>query len=194
MTKRPSQSDLILAYFKEHPNQDLAHEDWIDEVTSQYRELTGNTPRDLWRAARRLHQDGYLVKVRDGVYKYDPDYVHNPQLEDFSEQQKIEILTRDGYRCVICGRGEPEGVVLHVDHIKPKDRGGQATIANGQTLCAQHNFLKKNLNATETGKRMFIRLYESAKEEENDEIVAFCRDILEVYDKHGINGHIEWTE
>ncbi|WP_408648712.1 hypothetical protein [Tumidithrix elongata] len=37
--------------------------------------------------------------------------------------------------------------------MKPKDMGGLATIENGQTLCSQHNFLKKNLRQTETGKK-----------------------------------------
>ena len=41
--------------------------------------------------------------------------------------------------------GKKDGVELHIDHIKPKDFGGEATIENGQTLCAQHNFIKKNL-------------------------------------------------
>jgi len=31
---------------------------------------------------------------------------------------------------VICGRGKKDGVDLHIDHIKPKDFGGEATIEN----------------------------------------------------------------
>lgn len=74
-------------------------------------------------------------------------------MQDFSERQKKEILARDDYRCVMCGRGLKDGVELHVDHIKPKDQGGEATIENGQTLCSIHNFQKKNYNQTETGKK-----------------------------------------
>ncbi len=91
-----------------------------------------------------------------------------------------------------CGKGIKEGVELHIDHIKPKDLGGKAEIENGQTLCAQHNFHKKTLKQTETGKKMFIRLYELAKKEGNNEIVEFCTNVLEVYEKMNINGHIEW--
>jgi len=193
MSGRPSLSDLILTHFKKHPKQDLAHDDWVDEVSKQYKGLTGRMPRDPWRAARKLHQGGYFIKVKKGIYRYDPDYVRNPELEDFTEQQKREILERDEYRCVVCGRGRAEGVELQVDHIKPKDQGGKATIENGQTLCAQHNFIKKNLNATETGKRLLIRLYELAKSQENQEMVEFCREVLEVYAKHNVNGHLEWV-
>ena len=108
--------------------------------------------------------------------------------------QKEAILKRDGYKCVICGRGKKDGVDLHIDHIKPKDFGGEATIENGQTLCAQHNFIKKNLKQTETGKKMFIRLYELVKSEKNEELMRFCADVLETYEKHNINSHIVWKK
>ncbi len=116
------------------------------------------------------------------------------KFEDFSAVQKAKILKRDNYKCVICGHGKKEGVDLQVDHIKPKDFGGQATIENGQTLCAQHNFIKKNLKQTETGKKMFIRLYELAKKKKNKTLQNFCTEILQTYDNHDINGHIEWKK
>lgn len=165
--------------------------DWVVEA---YKKRTGNVFRDPDRAIRRLAQSGFLIKISKGVYRYDPNKVYKRELEDFTNSQKEEILKRDGYKCVICGRGIKDGVELHVDHIKPKDLGGEATIENGQTLCAQHNFIKKNLKQTETGKKMFIRLYELAKSENNDELVKFCADVLETYEKHNINSHIVWVK
>ena len=50
------------------------------------------------------------------------------------------------------------------------------------------------LNQTETGKKMFIRLYELAKSEKNEELMKFCADILNTYEKHNINGHIVWKK
>ncbi|WP_233705962.1 HNH endonuclease [Helicobacter felis] len=126
------------------------------------------------------------------MYRYDPNFTLRPNLEDFSPALKKQILERDGYKCVICGAGQKEGVELHVDHIKPKDLGGQASLENGQTLCARHNFLKKNFNQTETGKKMFMRLLESARKNKEYDLVAFLEEVLSVYEKHGINGHIEW--
>jgi hypothetical protein len=44
---------------------------------------------------------------------------------------------------------------------------------------------------------MFIRLLEASRESDEPnkaELVAFCEDILEVFEKHGINGHIEWLD
>lgn len=37
---------------------------------------------------------------------------------------RYDVLRRDGFRCVKCGRGREDGVKLHVDHIKPVSRGG----------------------------------------------------------------------
>ena len=141
-----------------------------------------------------LSQRGFLIKIGKGVYKYDPSFVKHKTLEDFTPEQKKTILERDNFRCVICGRGELDGIELHIDHIKPKDLGGQATIENGQTLCAQHNYKKKNYKQTETGKKMFIRLYELAKSLNDTEMLSFCIQVLEVFEKNNINGHIEWKK
>lgn len=185
--------DLILTYFKKRPNQELEHGPVVDWVTEQWLREHDTPPRDPWRSIRALHQEGVLVKVRKGVYKYDPTAVVHRELEDFTPEQKEQIFKRDNYRCVICGRGRQDGIEIHADHIKPKDKGGQATIENGQTLCAEHNFRKKNYKQTETGKKMFIRLYELAKAQDDEDLMKFCAEILEVFEKNGVNGHIEWV-
>ena len=192
--KTPTQLELLMEYFKNHPHQDISHPEVVDWATSEWKKRTSEVFRDPDRGIRRLHQEGFLVKVRKGVYCYRPDQVKQKNIEDFSVAQKAKILKRDGYTCVICGRGKKDGVELHVDHIKPKDFGGKATITNGQTLCAQHNFIKKNLKQTETGKKMFIRLYELAKREKNRALQDFCADVLQTYEDHDINCHIEWKK
>lgn len=194
MQKKQTITDLIKTYFKMHPKQDMPHGPVVDWVEEKYRALYNKKPRDTWISIRRLHEEGFLIKVKKGIYRYDPDLINKRELEEFTEEQKEQILKRDGYRCVICGRGKKEGVELHVDHIRPKYLGGKAIIENGQTLCAQHNFIKKSLKQTETGKKMFIRLYELAKREQNKKLEKFCEDILLVYEKHNINSHIIWNK
>ena len=52
-----------------------------------------------------------------------------------------QILRRDHYRCVHCGRSpatDPR-IVLHIDHIHPWSKGGPTTKENLQTLCHQCN-------------------------------------------------------
>jgi predicted restriction endonuclease len=193
MNDKITQAAIIMEFFQNHPNQDIEHPKVVDWAVSEWKKRTGAVFRDPDRQIRQLAQSGKLQKIDKGVYRYDPDFVINRELEDFTQAQKNEILERDGYRCVICGKGRAEGVELHIDHIKPKDFGGKAVVENGQTLCAQHNFMKKNFKQTETGKKMFIRLYELAKSQNNEELKTFCTEVLEVFERNGINGHIVWT-
>ena len=186
--------ELIMGYFKKYPQQELKHGPIVDAITKQWLKNHKEPPRDPWRAIRKLHQEGLLIKVKKGVYKYDPDFVQSRDLEDFTAEQKAAILKRDGYKCVVCGAGERNGIELHVDHVKAKDNGGTATLENGQTLCSIHNFRKKNYRQTESGKKMFIRLYELAKATNDQMMVNFCKEVLKIFDKHDVNGHIPWKE
>jgi hypothetical protein len=175
------------------PMRDIKNPEIIDWVTAEFLKRNGEVFRDPDRGIRKLAQEGQLIKVAKGVYRYDPDFVIKRELEDFTPAQKATILKRDDYRCVQCGRGVADGVELQVDHIKAKDFGGKATIENGQTLCAQHNFKKKNYKQTETGKKMFIRFYELAKSIGDTETQNFCAEILEVFERNNMNRHIEWN-
>lgn len=188
------QAKLIMGYFKKHPRRNIEHPEIVDWVVAEYKRRTGKVFRDPDRAIRKLSQEGKLIKIKKGVYKYDPDFVKDRRLKDFTAEQKEKIFKRDGYKCVVCGRGRPDGIEIHADHIKPRDLGGESTIENGQTLCAQHNFQKKNYKQTETGKKMFIRLYELAKKVKDEQLQKFCSDILSVYEEHNINAHIIWKK
>ncbi len=183
--------DLILEYFKSHPKVNLPHAPVVDWVEEQYLKMGKGKPRDTWRSIRRLHQDGILIKVRKGVYRYDPDYVVNNELFDFDAETKKKVLARDGYRCVVCGRGKEEGVELTVDHKVPKDKGGDNSLENGQTLCMEHNLLKKNYSRTEAGKRYFIQLYEDARKINDERMMRFCKNIFDVFDLYKIDLHIK---
>lgn len=189
-----TQLELLMEHFKKNPNRNIAHPEIVDWATNEWAKRRGEVFRDPDRGIRRLHQDGYLIKIKKGIYHYNPDKVKQRTLEDFSAAQKAKILKRDGYKCVICGRGKKDGMDLHIDHIKPKDLGGKAIMDNGQTLCSQHNFIKKNLKQTETGKKMFVRLYNLAKREKNKELQDFCVDVLQTYENHNINSHIKWEK
>jgi predicted restriction endonuclease len=188
------QLNIIREYFEIHPNVEIHTKDVVDWVNSTYLKRTGKIFRDPDRGIRSLYQKGFLQKIAKGIYKYNPKYAQNKRQEDFTSAQKNEILKRDGYKCVICGAGRKNGAELHVDHIKPKDMGGLAMVENGQVLCSQHNFVKKNLKQTQTGKKMFIRLYELAKKEDNHELQEFCIGILNTFENFNINGHIEWKK
>lgn len=173
-----------------HPFEDLTHGPVVDWVEREYVKQTGAKPRDPWREIRKWHQQGILIKAGKGVYRYDPTYAQEVELFDFPPDVKEAIFKRDLYKCVVCGRGRKEGVEICADHIKPKDLGGTNTENNGQTLCMEHNLLKKNYSQTETGKRYFIKIYENAVAIGDDRMIKFSREVFDIYDKHGVNGHI----
>jgi 5-methylcytosine-specific restriction endonuclease McrA len=188
---KKSINDLIIEFFKKHPNEDMPHGPVIDWVEEQYISLYQKKPRDTWRQIRKLHQEGKLIKVKKGIYKYDPNFIKEVELFDFTPDQVEEIFKNDNYKCVVCGRGRRDGVEICADHIKPKDKGGTNTIDNGQTLCMEHNLMKKNYTGTEAGKRYFIKIYNKAKKIKDIKMIKFCECVFNCYDKHQINSHIQ---
>lgn len=184
-------SELIMDYFRNHPKKDLKHGPVVDWVTEQYMKDNPEPPRDPWRAIRKLHQEGKLIKIKKGIYRYDSDQVEEIELFDFPPEIKEEIFKRDNYKCVVCGRGKADGVELCADHIKPKDKGGDNSVDNGQTLCMEHNLTKKNYSQTEAGKRYFIKIYEQAISNNDEKLIKFCKDVFDIYNKHKINSHIK---
>lgn len=182
--------DLLMEYYKKHPKEECQHGPVVDWVEKRYLRLYGKKPRDTWRAIRHLHQEGILIKVKKGIYKYDPGYVKEVELFEFSPEVKEAIFKRDNYKCIACNKGRADGVEICADHVTPKDKGGTNTIDNGQTLCMQHNLIKKNYSQTEMGKKIFIKLYHRAVAIKDTKMINFCKCVFECYDRHGINGHI----
>lgn len=189
-----TQIGIVKEYFVGNPKRNIVHPEVVDWASAEYKKRTGKVFRDPDRVIRKLAQEGFLKKIAKGIYHYDPDFVRNPKLRDFTTNQKREIFKRDGYRCVMCGRGPNEGYELHADHIKAKDKGGKAKVENGQTLCSIHNFRKKNYGQTESGKKMFIALYETAKQIGDEETLVFTERVSSAYEEFSVNGHIEWKK
>jgi hypothetical protein len=80
-----------------------------------------------------------------------------------------EILRRDNFKCVYCGRGVSDGVRLHLDHIIPFSKGGSSEADNLQTLCEECNLGKSNRHS-------------HSNYENNDipppDMIAFYRNLL----------------
>lgn len=190
--------EFVRNYFIAKPRVEITHKQSKQELEEAWFALTGKRMEDSDRAIRSLYGRKFLQKVRKGVYLYDPDTSGKIEFDEFSEGEKKIIFERDGYKCVTCGLGRESGLELHVDHIKPRELGGQGTVENGQTLCSRHNFIKKNFSQTETGKKGFIRLLELVRahpeDPESADLEAFLVEVLGVYEKHGINGHIRWKD
>jgi 5-methylcytosine-specific restriction enzyme A len=51
---------------------------------------------------------------------------------------RVDVLSRDGYKCVFCGRSSQE-TSLEIDHVFPFSQGGSNKPDNLQTLCIDCN-------------------------------------------------------
>ncbi len=71
---------------------------------------------------------------------------NNPRSINY--RTRFKVMQRDDFKCQICGASPAmqAGVLLHVDHIVPVAKGGQATMDNLQTLCQKCNLGKSNLD------------------------------------------------
>lgn len=58
-----------------------------------------------------------------------------------SRRTRFQVLKRDGFTCQYCG-ANGEGVVLHVDHIHPRSKGGGDELDNLITACIACNLGK----------------------------------------------------
>lgn len=66
------------------------------------------------------------------------------------------ILKRDNYKCVYCGRGD---LPLTIDHVIPKARGGKDTWENLVCACTKCNNQKGNHTPAEAGLKLLQKPY-----------------------------------
>lgn len=60
-----------------------------------------------------------------------------------SKKIRFEVFKRDGFKCGYCGKSPPT-VILEIDHIDPKSKGGKDDINNLLTSCFDCNRGKTN--------------------------------------------------
>ena len=63
------------------------------------------------------------------------------------------VMRRDNFTCRHCGRSPAlnPGLILHVDHVTPWEKGGETALDNLQTLCEPCNLGKSNLHPSRAG-------------------------------------------
>lgn len=82
-----------------------------------------------------------------------------------SKKIRFEVFKRDGFVCGYCGQSPP-AVILEVDHIDPKSKGGKDDINNLITACFDCNRGKKNIPLDKTTPKLTDNL-EVLKEKED---------------------------
>lgn len=90
-----------------------------------------------------LHHQKNVAKRQ--AWQSTREYQINEERRRMTPTLRYQILNRDHYRCVVCGRSAKEdGVKLHVDHIIPVSKGGKTIPENLQTLCEDCNLGKSD--------------------------------------------------
>lgn len=172
-------SGLIKEYFNKNSNKDIPHDDVVDYVFKYFPKA-----RDPWRAVRKLYEEGYLIQVRKGIYHRVPGYKGSSSDDPFPPDIKEAIFRKDNYRCEVCGNGRHNGYEIHADHITPRSKGGKSTVENGQTLCSEHNMMKKNYGVTDFLRSFSEKMIQRAQELKDTRVENFFKEIIALIDKY----------
>lgn len=172
-------SSLIKDYFNKHSNRDIPHDDVVDFVFKYFPKA-----RDPWRSVRKLYEEGYLIQVKKGVYRRIPGYKGISSDDPFPSEVKNAIFERDDYRCVVCNSGRHNGYEIHADHIKPRSKGGMSSVENGQTLCSEHNMLKKNYGVSDFLRKFSHKMIKRAQELNDKKVEDFFNELLQLIEKY----------
>ena len=175
-------TEYIKEFFENNLNEEVTQGEIVDYVFKFIPKA-----RDPWRAVRKLYQEGWLIQVRKGIYKRIPGYRGHHILAPFSQQIKGLIFKRDNYRCIICGNGLHNGYNICADHIKPQAKGGQSILQNGQTLCSEHNLMKKRYGTVEFLGKYSKRMIEIAEQNKDEKTKKMFKEILGILEKYGLS-------
>ena len=102
----------------------------------------------------KTQKNGIEVRliVAEGVEVKNLELSEIPELDSYSFVRAGKwwaVLARDKWKCLSCGRSAREDrVLLEVDHIIPRSRGGSDDMINLQTLCKKCNIGKSNKDST----------------------------------------------
>lgn len=143
--KRLSVKDKLIEYFRKNVGAEISGEELAYLATGA---------KEWARRVRELRtEDGWPIATKNsgrvdlgvGVYVLEEDrqaYEHDRKISD---QVRIDVLQRDGFKCVTCGWGRGAASpadprkMLELHHIKQhKDRGAN-TVENLITLCNVHH-------------------------------------------------------
>lgn len=75
--------------------------------------------RDHKKAKRKQAREKRRLEYQDRRMANDAEHAK------VTRAMRYDVLRRDDFHCVRCGRGREDGVKLHVDHIVPVSRGRQ---------------------------------------------------------------------
>ena len=184
----------IKEFFKNNPGKEFKLNKIEDIIKRKYEKDNGNRDiytnrgvRDLPKRGFDPEMNGYVERTRTGHYKFVEGIKPSTKKSPFSDSTKKKIKERDDYKCQMCGVPENLNQILAVDHVIPEDGGGIGEYDNGITLCTQCNNIKKNLNGTTFGKKMFEKYLQIMKKTDDETTIDFLEEVLKVYEEYDKN-------
>ena len=101
---------------------------------------------------------------------------------------RFEVFKRDNFQCKYCGRSAPD-VILEVDHINPRDNGGEDSMFNLITSCFDCNRGKgkRKLSDKTEFKKQKKELEKVQKEREQLKLLKKWRDEIKNVDEEYID-------
>lgn len=133
--------DCFMIKVKSEVIDDKGRKVFVEKITSN---LSHNEVRLEYEKRCRKTRKRKTRTIRSGYSRLKKrDFYNSREWREL----RFEILLRDKRTCLCCGaRGGENGVVLHVDHIKPLSKFWElrANKDNLQTLCEECNLGKSN--------------------------------------------------
>lgn len=143
-------SDKIWAQFVKHAkNKDKHREKTTKKTKKPVNKMT--VERDhFWKPeARDIPKIKHKkTRKRKKTYSSYKDFYSSKEWRKL----RVRVLEKYGCKCMMCGRSpKVHGVVLHVDHIKPRSKYPELEldISNLQVLCEDDNLGKSNRYETD---------------------------------------------
>ena len=179
-----SQDGMCLLFLMKNENKKMQTSEIIDVVSQKYKRVTGKKFRETTgRPLRKLLGLGIIHRASKGSFYFNGKFREN-RTDNFTENQKKEILERDNHTCCYCGITQNEGGLLTVDHIDPQEKGGKAEIGNGMALCTACENKKSNYDVRSFGKKMFSKFNKLAIRKKDKDLENFTNEILDIFEKY----------
>ena len=123
---------------------DIVQKPVIEPYIACYAEYSSPKGRNSYQDRKLYNLEELSVHILNAKKKREQKETKSYQRRIMTDSLRYDIMKRDGFHCVLCGRGAEDGVKLHVDHIIPVSKGGKTTPDNLRTLCERCNLGKRD--------------------------------------------------
>ena len=116
-----------------------------DAIHSVFEKVKHDLPMLLQTEDSQVYTASEIETLINESYQKDKEKESKEyQRKAMTPSLRYDIMKRDGFKCVLCGRTPKDGITLHVDHILPVSKGGKTVPSNLRTLCSICNLGKSD--------------------------------------------------